>query len=253
MPERLLETNDVGMFYGKRQILHNISLHLDAGQALGVIGESGCGKSTLARLLVGLETPTQGAVLYHGQDIMKMNRPARRQYQKDVQMIFQNPYAALNPTKSVLSSVADGLTIQKIGLRKNRLAMAGEALESVGVYQDSFHRLPSEFSGGQLQRVCIARALVMEPHVLICDEPTSSLDVSIQAQIINLLIQLQKSKGLSMIFISHDLRLIRYISDSIAVVHSGELVEFGTTEQIYSTPQHPYTQFLLNSSRGREI
>lgn len=217
------------------------------GETLGIVGESGCGKSTLARLVNQLIEPTEGLVEFNGKDLISMNKKKLRSSRRSIQMVFQDPYASLDPRKTVEQLISEPLVIHKIGTKQSRIERVRELLEVVGL--QSFHadRYPHEFSGGQRQRINIARALSLNPDVIICDEPVSALDVSVQAQVINLLKKLQKEFDLTYIFISHDLNVVRYMCDRIVVMYLGKIVEVGTYEEIYRSAKHPYTEALLSA------
>lgn len=217
-----------------------VSLQIKEGEILGLVGESGCGKSTLARLLMRLEKPTSGQISFEGNEI---SRSKDRSLCRQMQMIFQDPYASLNPRMTVKDLIAEPLHIHKIPIGNT----VSELLELVGLPQNALYRFPHEFSGGQRQRIGIARALALKPKFLVCDEPISSLDVSIQAQIVELLLNLQKELNLTYLFIAHDLARVRYISDRVAVMYQGEIVELADTDSLFTNPQHPYTKLLLAS------
>lgn len=218
-----------------------------AGETLGVVGESGCGKSTMARLVNQLIKPTSGVVNFENEDLVEMNPEKLRTMRKKIQMIFQDPYASLDPRKKIGELIAEPLVIHKVGDSASRRKKVEELLEIVGLNKRYADRYPHEFSGGQRQRINIARALTLNPDLVICDEPVSALDVSVQAQVINLLKQLQKEFNLTYIFISHDLNVVRYMCDRIAVMYLGKIVEIGTYEEIYSNAQHPYTKALFSA------
>ncbi|MDE3045894.1 MAG: ABC transporter ATP-binding protein [Verrucomicrobiota bacterium] len=227
---------------GKQKLIavNNVSFTLQRGEILGLVGESGSGKSTLARLLLRLERPTSGQILFDGEDIAHI--PSRRLY-RNLQMVFQDPFSSLNPRMTVGDLIREPLLIHGLPDRTPKL------LDLVGLPQNSIHRFPHEFSGGQRQRIGIARALALDPKVLVCDEPISSLDVSIQAQIIALLQNLQQALGLTYLFIAHDLAMVRYLCTQIAVMYQGSIVETGPADQLLDHPKHPYTQELLASHR----
>ena len=224
----------------------NVSFDVYKGETVSLVGESGCGKSTTGRCLIKLYDPTSGTVYYDGEDITKYNKTQRKEFTKKVQMIFQNPYASLNPRMTVKEIVGEGLKQQ--GVPNAEIEERVESLlKVVGLNKDHMSRFPHEFSGGQRQRIGIARALSVDPDFIICDEPISALDVSIQAQVINMLKELQEEKGLTYLFIAHDLSVVKYISDRVVVMYLGTIVETAETEELYGNPQHPYTQALLSA------
>ena len=227
--------------------VNNLSLYVLRGETYGLVGESGCGKSTTGRAILNLVKPTNGEVVYKGVDLSKLTERHMRKYRKTLQMIFQDPYSSLNPRKRIGKSLEEPLLIHKIGTKTERMEKVIKVLESVGMRPDSLYKFPHEFSGGQLQRIGIARALICEPELIICDEPVSALDVSVQAQIINLLSELQKELQLTYIFIAHDLSVVRHISDRVGVMYFGSLIEEALTDDIYDKPLHPYTQVLLSA------
>jgi oligopeptide/dipeptide ABC transporter ATP-binding protein len=229
-----------------------VSLQLRRGEVLGIVGESGCGKSTLARMLVGLERPDGGQLLYHGQDVTAGRRSDRRLLRDGVQMIFQDPYASLDPRMTVLDIVAEPLAANHSGTSTSRRDRVAELLDLVGLSADMMSRYPHQFSGGQRQRIGIARALALDPQVLICDEPVSALDVSVQAQVINLLGDLQRRLDVAIVFIAHDLSVVRHIADRVAVMYLGRIAEIGDIDTIYDSPAHPYTQALLSAVPASE-
>jgi len=237
-------------WFAKPRVLravNQISLELGAGQTLGLVGESGCGKSTLARMLIGLLPASSGEITFAGQPIQATRNSHWRAQRRDMQMVYQDPLAALDRRLKIIDQVQEPLVIQKIGDRAAQLAATREALESVGIGQDLYGRYAHELSGGQRQRVVMARALVLKPQLLVCDEPVSALDLSIQAQVINLLSQLQKSRNLAMLFISHDLRVVRHICDDVAVMYLGKIIEQGPADKILSNPAHPYAAALISA------
>jgi peptide/nickel transport system ATP-binding protein/oligopeptide transport system ATP-binding protein len=231
--------------------LDDVSIELKAGKTLAVVGESGSGKSTLARCLLQLQALDSGEVLFAGQDLAKLDGAALRQVRKNLQMVFQDPFASLNPRMRVGEIVAEGLLIHGLGNAAEQQAKVIAMLKRVGLSESDMQKYPHEFSGGQRQRIGIARALVLSPKVVVCDEPVSALDVSIQAQILLLLKDLQAEMALSYLFISHDLRVVRHIADDIVVMHQGKVVEQGQIEAVYQRPQHPYTQNLLAAIPGK--
>ena len=235
---------------GKGQLLkavNDITLDIYQGETLGVVGESGCGKSTLGRTVMGIYHPSEGKILYKGQEVDLTSNSDRFKYAKKAQMIFQDPYASLNPRMTVGTIIAEGMEIHKMYDADRRQERVYELLEKVGLNREHANRFPHEFSGGQRQRIGIARALAIEPEFIVCDEPISALDVSIQSQIINLLKDLQSELGLTYMFIAHDLNIVKYISDRIAVMYLGNMVELADSEEIYVNTLHPYSEALLAS------
>jgi oligopeptide transport system ATP-binding protein len=234
---------------GSLKAVDGVSFELHAGQAMGLVGESGCGKSTLAQTLMRLTEPTSGRVLYRGEDIFTMKRQQMREFRRRVQIVLQDPFESLNPRKTVRQIISEPWEIHRSVLEpKKREARLGELMEMVGLRPQHVDRYPAQFSGGQRQRIGIARAIALGPEILICDEPVSALDVSIQAQVVNLLQDIQRELGLSLIFIAHDLGVVRHISDMVGVMYLGRLVEFGREDDVFERPAHPYTQALLSAS-----
>ena len=257
MSEEILRVNNVSRIYetsgggfGRKNrvsALDGVSFNLVQGETLGIVGESGCGKSTLGRIISRLDTPTTGEIIYKGNDIAKKSLAAMRPLRKEIQFIFQDPYASLNPRRQIGAIIEEPMRIHGVS-KDERRARAHELLEKVGLDKNSYEKYPHEFSGGQRQRVVIARALTLKPELIIADEPVSALDVSIQAQVLNLFKELQDEMKLTYIFVAHDLGVVRHISDRIAVMYLGKIVEMGSVEEIYNNPQHPYTKALLSAN-----
>ena len=258
--EVVLEVKDLAKYYpvkrgivlkrtiGEVKAVDGVNLSLRRGETLGLVGESGSGKSTLAKMLVGVEKPTRGSIRVGGEDLTTMGRAGVRRLRRDIQMVFQDPYTALNPRMSVGAIIGEPYIIHpKATPKQGRAKGVQELLELVGLNPDHINRYPHQFSGGQRQRIGIARALALKPKILLCDEPVSALDVSIQGQVINLLESLQNELGLSYLFIAHDLSVVRHIADSVAVMYLGRVVESGSDVEVYDRAQQPYTQALLSA------
>jgi oligopeptide/dipeptide ABC transporter ATP-binding protein len=228
--------------------LNDVSFTVSRGETLGIVGESGCGKSTLARCLVRLLTPQAGRITYDGIEVLELDAAHQRDYSRRVQMVFQDPYSSLNPRMTVGQMLGEAIRFHKLRRGPEVEKRVGELLDLVRLPKDAINRYPHEFSGGQRQRVGIARALAVEPECLIADELVSALDVSVQAQIVNLLLELQERLGLTVLFIAHDLRLVRHISHRVAVMYLGAIVELAETERLFTTPSHPYTAALLKAA-----
>lgn len=252
--KRILEVANLDVTYpakgfGKSgfKALNSVSIYVDQGETLGLVGESGSGKTTLGRAILGLAPVTSGSIQFLGQDISHADRKQRRELSRDLQVVFQDPYTSLNPSMEVGQILAEPLQIQGMqGTDATR--RIAELLDQVGLPSDAIHRLPREFSGGQRQRVAIARALALAPKLIVCDEPVSALDLTTQARILDLFLQIQKDTGISYLFVSHDLDVVRHLSHRVAVMFKGEIVEQGPASQVTVTPRHPYTQRLLMAS-----
>ena len=225
----------------------DVDITVYQGETLGLVGESGCGKSTLGRLILGLLRPTAGKLWFEENELTAMSPGEFRKVRKDIQCIFQDPYASLDPRLSIANSIMEPLTINGVGSRQEKQRKVEELLRTVGIPVEYKNRFPHQFSGGQRQRVGIARALALNPKLIVCDEPVSALDVSIQAQVLNLLADLQEKMGLTYLFISHDLNVVRRISNRVCIMYLGVICESGATEEIFAHPRHPYTSFLLSA------
>lgn len=256
--EILIEVNNLKKYFIKNKGLikkqlevtkavDDVSFFIRKGETLGLVGESGCGKSTTGRTILRLYEPTGGEILYYGKDISKLSREQMMPYRKKMQMIFQDPYASLNARMTVSDIIGEPMDIHNLASGKERQEKIYELLDTVGLNKDHAARYPHEFSGGQRQRIGIARSLAVDPEFIICDEPISALDVSIQAQVVNMLEDLQEERGLTYLFIAHDLSMVKHISDRVGVMYLGSLVEVASSKELYSNPLHPYTQALLSS------
>ncbi|WP_054951388.1 ABC transporter ATP-binding protein [Numidum massiliense] len=251
--ERILDVQHVKKYFtvergAQLRAVDDVSFYIRQGETFGLVGESGCGKSTLGRTIIRLYEATAGKVLYKGKEVHKKTNKQMRQFNREMQMIFQDPYASLNPRMPVGDIIAEGIDIHGLaGSKQERQSRIYELLETVGLNREHANRYPHEFSGGQRQRIGIARALAVEPEFIVADEPISALDVSIQAQVVNLLRQLQREKGLTYLFIAHDLSMVKHISDRVGVMYLGSLVEVANSEDLYDEPLHPYTHALLSA------
>ena len=232
---------------GEIRAVDGVSFTLRKGETLGLVGESGCGKSTLGRALNRLEEPTEGSVLFEGRDIAQASGKELFSLRRDIQMIFQDPYSSLNPRMTIGEIVREPLLVHRVGTKVEQIEKVRELLEVVGLPGDTLGRYPHEFSGGQRQRVGLARALTLEPKLVIADEPVSALDVSVQSQVLNLMVRLQRERNLTYVFISHDLSVVEYISDAIAIMYLGRIVEVGPVEMIFERATHPYTKALIEA------
>lgn len=249
----LLEVKDLTKLFPaahgqKVHAVNGVSFTLERGETLGIVGESGCGKSSMGRTILKVHEPTSGKIIFDGVDITDFNTKQMLPYRKRMQMIFQDPYASLNPRFTVGEIIEEPMVIHKMGTAKERQAIVQNLIETVGLKPDHIRRYPYEFSGGQRQRIGIARTLALRPELIICDEPISALDVSIQAQVINLLEKLQRERGFSYLFIAHDLEMVHHISHKIGVMYLGYMVEFGSSNDVYKKPLHPYTRALISAA-----
>ncbi|WP_442603753.1 ABC transporter ATP-binding protein [Paenibacillus sp. KN14-4R] len=252
MTDKILEIKDMKKHFnlGGGQVLKavdNFSIDIYRGETFGLVGESGCGKSTTGRTIIRLYEPTSGQVIFNGEDVSKLSGKKLKEFNRKMQMVFQDPYASLNPRMTVGNIIAEGIDIHGLLKGEARKKRVYELLKAVGLNEEHASRFPHEFSGGQRQRIGIARALAIEPEFIIADEPISALDVSVQAQVVNLFKQLQKERGLTYLFIAHDLAMVKHISDRIGVMYLGNLVEVTTADELYANPLHPYTKSLLSA------
>ena len=256
--ETLLEVNNLKKYFpikggvfsqtiGYVYAVDDVSFTVDKGETLGLVGESGCGKSTTGRSILRLIEPTDGKIYFEGQDVTALDKNAMRSLRREMQIIFQDPYASLNPRMTVGSIVGEPLEIHKIARGSEKTERVASLLQKVGLRAEDMRKYPHEFSGGQRQRIGIARAIALNPKLIVCDEPVSALDVSIQAQVINLLEDLQEEFGLSYLFIAHNLNVVEHISDRVAVMYLGQIVELASDTDLYNDPQHPYTEALLSA------
>lgn len=248
----LLQVRDLEVTYrgrrGSVQALHGVSFDIPEGSTLGLVGESGSGKSTIGNAILGLAPVSSGSILFDGRPIENAGRRLRRRLSADLQAIFQNPYGSLNPTRTIASTLGEPMWTSGEYSRAQIEARTAEVIDQVGLPANAADRYPREFSGGQRQRIAIARALMMHPKLIVCDEPVSALDLSIQAQVLNLLMDLKRETGVSLLFISHDLSVVRYLSDSIVVLRRGAVEEQGSASEVYANPQAEYTRHLLASA-----
>jgi peptide/nickel transport system ATP-binding protein len=257
--KNLLEVSDLKVYFRSSkgflggvkeevQAVNGIDLKIQKGETVGLVGESGCGKTTAGRAILHLIRPTEGTVLYDGQSLGTLTKEALLEYRKKMQIIFQDPYASLNPRLTIEQALTEPMLVHKIGKdRSSRRDMVVNLLEEVGLTSEHLLRYPHEFSGGQRQRICVARALAVEPEFIVCDECVSAMDVSVQAQVLNLLQELQQKRQLTYLFISHDLSVVKFISDKVVVMHAGKIVESGTAQEVYANPREDYTKDLIAS------
>ena len=243
----LLQVKDLVKYFGKTKVLDSVSFSVEKGEAFGLVGESGCGKTTLGRTLMGLYPADGGSVCFGGREILGLQGRARKEFAKQAQMIFQDPIASLNPRMTVGEIVGEGLVIHGHARGKELDDKVSEILQSVGLPPSVKGRYPHEFSGGQRQRIGIARAVILQPKFIIADEPVSALDVSVQAQVINLLSDLKESMGLTVLFVAHDLSVVKYFCDRVAVMYAGQILEIASSEELFRSPKHPYTKSLLSA------
>ena len=266
MSEPLLEVRDLvkhfpqragvfGRVVGQLRAVDGVSFTLAAGEALGLVGESGCGKTTTGRCIMRLVEPTSGSVRFRGRELIGLSQGALRPLRRELQMIFQDPYGSLNPRMTVGDILTEPYEVHRLARGSEARDRAAALLDQVGLPRDALQRYPHQFSGGQRQRICIARALTLSPALIVCDEPVSALDVSVQAQVLNLLRDLQRERGMAYLFISHDLAVVAHLCQRVAVMYLGEIVELGPVEAIYQRPLHPYTQALLSAipTPGRTV
>ena len=242
-----LEKNVISREHNSFKAVNDVCLNIKEGEIFSIVGESGSGKSTLGKMIVGLLKPDSGEILYEGKNISHISRKELKKIRESVQIVFQDPYASLNPKMTIEKILMEPLIVHKRGDKAYCRKKAEEIIQTVGLTKEDLKRYPHEFSGGQRQRICIARAIILEPKLVVCDEAVSALDVLVQTQIINLLKELQEKYHMAYMFISHDLAVVRYISDRIGVMYAGELVEYGEKQQIFENPRHPYTKFLISS------
>jgi ABC-type oligopeptide transport system ATPase subunit len=249
MTSHLLQVQDLRVTFktSKKEFhaLKGVSLDIAAGETLGLVGESGSGKTTIGKVILGQITATSGKIMFDGEDITHASRARRRELGRDIQVVFQDPYGSLNPVRTIGDTLAEPLLMQSALTRQDRERKVAEVLDQVGMPQDTASRYPAQFSGGQRQRIAIARAVIGRPRLVVCDEPVSGLDLSVQAQVLNLLNDLQKEMGLTLLFISHDLTVVRHVSHRTAVLYRGDIVEMGDAAQVNDAPAHSYTKALL--------